>query len=247
MKLEMLEQIGLTKGEIRVYIALLELGESTKTPIATNSGVSPGKIYDVLERLTKKGLVSVIKKGSVKHFRVANPHHLQKYLDEKKMALEKEEGIVKSLLPQLLATYEAKQTTTDAEVYKGWNGMSTVYADLLDTLQPGDEFFIFGASKGVDEERVKTFYTRFNKRVLAKKLKANIIFNEEARNNIPEAAKTGTVRYLQQTTPSEIVVYGRKTAIVLLEKEPLVILIRGESIATSFKAYFDALWQIAKE
>jgi len=57
MKLETLETIGLTKGEIKVYEALLELGESTKTPIANTSGISPGKVYDVLERLMKKGLV----------------------------------------------------------------------------------------------------------------------------------------------------------------------------------------------
>ena len=61
MQLEELEQIGLTKGEIKVYVALLELGESTKTPIARKSEVSPGKVYDVLERLLRKGLVSTIK------------------------------------------------------------------------------------------------------------------------------------------------------------------------------------------
>ena len=80
-----------------------------------------------------------------------------------------------------------------------------------------------------------------------KKLKANIIFNENARGNVPNAEKIGKVRYLDQTTPSEILIYNNKTAIVLLEKEPLIILIRGQSITQSFKAYFDIMWMVAKK
>lgn len=46
--------------------------------------------------------------------------------------------------------------------------------------------------------------------------------------------------------PSETLIYSNKTAIVLLEKEPLIILLHGESIARSFKAYFDIMWKQAK-
>ncbi|MBU1854934.1 MAG: helix-turn-helix domain-containing protein, partial [Nanoarchaeota archaeon] len=46
-----LTKLGLTKGEIRIYEALLELGETTRTKLAKKSGVSPSKIYDVTNRL----------------------------------------------------------------------------------------------------------------------------------------------------------------------------------------------------
>lgn len=75
---------------------------------------------------------------------------------------------------------------------------------------------------------------------------ALIIFNEEARGNIPNAQKTGKVRYIAFNTPSETLIYNNKTAIVLLEKEPLIILIHGESIAKSFKAYFYIMWKQSK-
>ena len=123
--------------------------------------------------------------------------------------------------------------------------MQTVYNDLLESLKPGEEYYIFGASKGIDQEKVKSFYTRFNKKRLKKGLVANIIFNENARGNIPGVEKNSKIRYLEQTTPAEILIYKNKTAIVLLEKEPLTILIRGESIAKSFKAYFNIMWKTA--
>jgi sugar-specific transcriptional regulator TrmB len=50
----------LTKGESKVYQALLELGESPIGGIIKNSSVSHSKIYDILKRLAKKGLVSTI-------------------------------------------------------------------------------------------------------------------------------------------------------------------------------------------
>lgn len=125
--------------------------------------------------------------------------------------------------------------------------MQTVYNDVLESLNSKENFYIFGASRGMDTKKVKSFYTRFNEKAKKKKLKAYIIFNKNAIGNISNVEKTAKIKYLDNTTPSEILIYKNKTAVVLLEKEPLVILIRSKSIATSFKAYFDVMWMIAKK
>lgn len=53
-----LTSLDLTDGEARVYIALLKLGSSKVGPLVRESRVSYSKIYDVLERLALKELVS---------------------------------------------------------------------------------------------------------------------------------------------------------------------------------------------
>jgi len=179
MSLEALRNIGLTKGEIKVYEALLGLGESTKTPIANASGISPGKIYDVLERLMRKGLVSVIKKGNVKHFKVANPKHLGDYIKRKKEEIDKEEKIVENLLPELLAKYSKKKETSDAEIYVGWKGLQTIYDELVDALGKGEIDYVFGATQGTDPDKTLRFFDRFNKKRREKGIKLRIIYNEE--------------------------------------------------------------------
>ncbi|MHA2069961.1 MAG: helix-turn-helix domain-containing protein, partial [Candidatus Thorarchaeota archaeon] len=73
MEIQDLRNIGLTDGEIRIYEALLELGETTRTQLAKKSGVSPSKIYDVTNRLIEKGIVSAVKKDGILHFSAANP------------------------------------------------------------------------------------------------------------------------------------------------------------------------------
>jgi sugar-specific transcriptional regulator TrmB len=62
MELQDLKKIGLTHGEIKIYEALLDLGECTRTILAKKSGISPSKIYDVANRLIEKGIISSVKK-----------------------------------------------------------------------------------------------------------------------------------------------------------------------------------------
>lgn len=247
MNTKILEEIGLTDSEIKVYLALLELGSSKKGPIVKKAGITSSKIYEVIDKLIERGLASYVIKDKVKYFNAAPPSRIKDYLREKEIKLKEQETEIDKLLPSLELKQKLTEKKIDAEVYRGWRGMQTVYNDLLESLKPKEEYFIFGASRGMDTKKVKSFYTRFNEKVTKKKLRANVIFNENARGNIPNVEKSGDVKYLDQTTPAEILVYDNKTAIVLLEKEPLIILIRGESIAKSFKAYFDVMWMVAKK
>jgi len=247
MDVGILREIGLSESEIKVYLALLELGSSKKAMIVRKSGIASSKVYEVVDKLIEKGLASVVVKDKVHHFSAAPPARIKDFLLEKESRIKEQSKSLSELLPMLEARHKAVQIGTDAEVYRGWKGIQTVYGDLLESLSPNEEYFIFGASKGEDPAAVKRFFTRFNEKATRKNLRANIIFNETARGNIPNARKTGKVRYLKQTTPSEILVYKDKTAVVLLESEPLAILMHGGNIAKSFKAYFKAMWAIAND
>jgi len=247
MNTKILKEIGLTDSEIKVYLALLELGSSKKGPIVKKAAITSSKIYEVIDKLIERGLAGYVVKDKVKYFNAAPPSRIKDYLKEKENQIKQQENELDKLLPSLELKQKLTEKGTDAEVYRGWRGMQTVYNNLLESLKPKEGFYIFGASKGMDTKRVKSFYTRFNEKVKQKKLKANIIFNENARGNILNVEKNAKVKYLDHTTPSEILIYKNKTAVVLLEKEPLIIIIRSESIAKSFKAYFDVMWMVAKK
>ncbi|GAG26288.1 unnamed protein product, partial [marine sediment metagenome] len=47
MDTKILEEIGLTQGEIKTYLALLKLGSSSTGPIAKESQVSRSKLYSI--------------------------------------------------------------------------------------------------------------------------------------------------------------------------------------------------------
>src|SRR3989338_463264 len=55
---EVLEQVGLSKNETKVYLALLEIGAATAGEIASQAKIHRTNVYDAMERLLEKGLVT---------------------------------------------------------------------------------------------------------------------------------------------------------------------------------------------
>ena len=61
---EILKEIVLSDKEAKVYLSVLELGESTVLPISKKSEYKRTYCYDILSDLVEKNLVSyVVKKG----------------------------------------------------------------------------------------------------------------------------------------------------------------------------------------
>ncbi|MCB0325821.1 MAG: helix-turn-helix domain-containing protein, partial [Bdellovibrionales bacterium] len=52
-----LSEVGLSEKESSVYLALLQLGRSSVTPISARSGVKRTSIYNFIDRLVALGLV----------------------------------------------------------------------------------------------------------------------------------------------------------------------------------------------
>ena len=59
-RLEILEEIGLSKNEAKIYLTLLDLGSATASKIADTSKMHRTTVYDALDRLVQKGIVSHI-------------------------------------------------------------------------------------------------------------------------------------------------------------------------------------------
>lgn len=247
-----LRKIGLTDGEIKVYEALLDLGECTKTSLAKRSGISPSNIYDVTNRLLKKGMISKIEKNGVSHFSPANPKHILKYLEDKTQEVENEKQLISQVLPSLLLRFQEAKEKADVEVFQGWSGMKTIFEDLIDECEKGSQNYVFGASKGIPEDQADRFFLKYSKLRANKGIITNIIFNEELRKRKERIefflkSKECNVRFLQQSTPAEIMVYKNKACIMMLTKEPIVIRITSREAADSFKQYFNVMWRQASK
>ncbi|MFH1440118.1 MAG: helix-turn-helix domain-containing protein [Candidatus Woesearchaeota archaeon] len=245
-----LENIGLTKNEIKIYLALLELGSTKTGALIKKTEIHTSKVYDGLERLANKGLVSHVVIANTKHYKAVSPDRILDFLEDKKEKINEQEKQIKEILPALKLKQQLAGDETEAEIFQGWKGMETVYKMLWDTLKKGDTNYVFGASKGEDEERVRAFFNKHALRLAKKKIRQKIIFNESARGNIQESVKRPyltEIKHMENTTPSEINIWADNTMIVILTKKPTVILVKNQKVADSFKKYFEMMWLIAKE
>jgi HTH-type transcriptional regulator, sugar sensing transcriptional regulator len=81
--IEQLTIFGLTQGEAKAYLAMIQIGPSRVGKIVEISSVSQSKIYNVLDRLILKGLASYNIQNNIKHFQSLEPSRLQDYLLKK--------------------------------------------------------------------------------------------------------------------------------------------------------------------
>ena len=126
MNLSPLKEAGLTNGEIKVYLALLEIGSSTIGPILAKSGITKSMIYRILEKLIKKGLVSYITKEKTKHYQATQPNKLLDYIDSKEKQLKKNKNKIQEMIPQLILKQKTAKKS-EANLYEGFKGLTTAF------------------------------------------------------------------------------------------------------------------------
>src|SRR3989338_6457142 len=100
--LEELEKLGLTKGESKVYLSLLKLGTRKVGDVIKDCGVSYSKVYDILERLHQKGLVSSTIIDNVKHYSALEPHRLVEFLEDKEKEVAAQKEMLSKIMKDLL-------------------------------------------------------------------------------------------------------------------------------------------------
>jgi sugar-specific transcriptional regulator TrmB len=244
-----LRKIGLTQGEIKVYLALLELGSTTTWGITKKSRVSGSKVYEVLDRLISKGLANFIIKNGVKHFEAASPERILDYLEEKHHDIEQEKVGVQKIIPELILKKKSAETAV-AKVFTGWEGLKTANEDIIQTLKRGEEWLSMGLTS---QPKAWEIYFTKRQKVRAKKgIRHKHLLNEkykalyQKRKKLPHTEFRFLPKAFEMPTSTEI--YGDKVLIFILTPEsPMAIMIENPAVARSFRKYFYALWKTAKK
>jgi predicted DNA-binding transcriptional regulator len=251
MELLNLKEIGLTDGEIKVYNALLEHGDLTSTKLAKAAKVSTSKVYEITDRLIDKGIISSVKKEGILHFSAADPERLLDFIRTKEKEIQKEKSIVESLMPALLNQYKRTREETEVNVFYGWSGLKTAFLSLENSLGKGDESLVFGASIGKSPKQADIFFRQHQQRVEERGYKVRIIFNEDMRarkqrHEYYDQSPLHEIRYLHQTTFTELYVYKDYVLILMLLKNPIGIRVRGREVVESFGQFFETMWRQAR-
>jgi sugar-specific transcriptional regulator TrmB len=239
MKEQILEDLGLTPAEARIYLILLEQGASLAGVISRNTGIHRRSVYDAIERLIQKGLVSYIKTNNRKYFEAVSPERLLEILHKK-------EEDVKSILPDLKKLQQISEGKNETLFFRGKAALKSAFDDQLDKAE---EVCIFGATTDATEI-LQYYFPHFDRQRVKKKIRVRLIFNESERGH-PYIGKIplADVRFVPKEVRSRsaINIYGRNTCIVSWKTEPVAILIREDSISEGFRNYFDFMWQFAKK
>ncbi|MBL7058903.1 hypothetical protein ISS08_00410 [Candidatus Pacearchaeota archaeon] len=245
MNKQILKDAGLTEGEIKVYLALLELGDTTTGPLVDKSGVARSIVYQILERLIEKGLASYIVKDKTKYYQAADPNKLLDYAQKRKEEIDNNVKEIEKILPDLLSKKKLKDTSS-AKIYFGMKGIRTAHEGTY-RLKKGESFYYLGIPASQPEEQ-HIYWKKDHLRRIKAGIKSQVLFN---RDTDPEIMKNRNsfkgcdARYMPKgiTTPASFLIYKDTVVISVQDPQQIAVEIRNQDIKDSFQAYFDNFWK----
>jgi sugar-specific transcriptional regulator TrmB len=237
--LEVLEKIGLGRREAMVYAALIEIGQTTTGPLVKRTGIPASKIYETLNRLISKGLVSFVMKEKTKHFSATNPERLVDYVEEKKKDLEKQEAEVVRLLPYLKERRKKGEEFQGAEVAYGFEGFRGLVNKMIADAKKGDEylFLSFYPKEPEKFKRGYAFYEAFDRLRKKKGLDVKGLIPENIRGLVGKRPYS-KICYVDFPIPLNISICGNKVLFTPWEEEEVTYIVYSRQLAKSFREYF---------
>ena len=233
---EILQSLGLTTTQTKVYLTSLEIGKSLAGTIADRAHIHRRNTYDALEQLLQKGLVSYTVTNNKKYWNAVHP--------EKLLLLMKEnEKLISSILPELISKFNSVKLKQTVEVFQGLGGMKTFYDDMT---KAKEIIMLFASGKAY--KRMPFYMKQWDNKINKTKLRVMALLSSDAYKEPFKNYQYGTIKILPPKfySPTQIFIYGNKSAVAIWSEEPIAILISSEEITEGFRRYFQFLWKIAK-
>jgi sugar-specific transcriptional regulator TrmB len=236
---EILESIGLHKNEILIYLDLIKIGSSSAHDIATRTKIHRPNVYDTLEKLTKKGIVTQSIENNKKVFYPISPKSLMSYLKQKEYDLQ-------TIIPEIEKIHSKPKDERRITMSEGIRAIRNILDSFLEMEQP---IYVYGIPKSANEE-LGGFIEDFHQRRIEKKIPMKHVYNKNAYKRIKELnnLEFTEARYLPSLYDTTITtnICGNKVVLFFWENPIYAIIIENQSVANAYKKYFDIIWEEAK-
>jgi len=246
MDTSFLKEAGLSDGEVKVYGAVLEIGRSSLNNIHEKTGIERRNIYDILNKLIEKGLVSYILEAGVRHYQATHPTKVLEYIDSKKKDIERVSKEIEPKISELVKVFNSTKSPIGAEVYRG---NEAIKALLEESLGYKDAYWI-GGNKGLDH-----YFPIWWKHFDSRRIKKGVRWHDLADYGLflsgyakvgHDAKRLYEVRHMPKdlASPMVIFVFGNKVAQILWSSQSFAFVMESQEIKESFMRYFWHFWEI---
>lgn len=247
MYIKILEELGLSKNEAKIYECLLDIGKNTVSEISNRSKIHRRNIYDSLNRLIQRGLVFQVVGHGDKLYGPVEPNKLMELVDEKRMKLGK-------IIPELIDIYQKEPVLEATYVYKGLEGFKNYIRDLLDSEE--DAYFI-GAKGAWFDPRFSVFLNKFLVDAKKRGITYHHLFDYEVKDcalYVPDAVGM-PYKFLpkEYSTSSMVDIFGDRVvsfagAGLLKINDDITIFVNiSRPLATSYKTWFKFMFDMCPE
>ncbi len=240
-----LESLGLSPNESKIYEALIIHGESSISGTAVNAKVHRRNAYDAMERLINKGLCFQIFSSGENRYNAVDPEKLLEIVSDQREQ-------IRAVLPEMQKKFETRSVSEEAYIYRGLEGQKNIWRDLL---RVGGESYFIGAKGGWFDKRIETSRIAFFKEAKQKGISFIQLFDHVIKVDHPNFPKEfpGKLRYRflpkEHATNSAIHIFGDYVItytglpIKRLSEDIVFFVIRSKNLAESYRSWFWYMWK----
>ncbi len=240
MEKDILYELGLGKNEVEVYIALLKLGSSAASQIGKLASIHRPNIYDSLNKLIKKGLVTYFVQNEKKYYEAADPEQLMNLLTSKELELKK-------LIPQLKTLQIGAKPRSNIAVFEGIVGVRKVQMDLIENTK---ELYILGVPRDLPRVIGESWVYNWHMERIKRKVMFYHLVNEDYylhRIKLLRKMKYVGLKFLPKEYNAPNATFINDNFVAFFFIKPLMaIKLENKEVVKSFKNYFKMLMRIAK-
>ncbi|HEV7448970.1 MAG TPA: helix-turn-helix domain-containing protein [Candidatus Paceibacterota bacterium] len=235
---EALATLGLSEKQASVYLALVELGESSAYAIAHKAGLKTPTTYVILQELLDLNIAYTVPRAKKKLFRPMDPKQLfaraeGRFID------------AKSMLPALLALVGEP---SKAPVTRSFSGKAQLLDAYFDTLSvPNSTLQGWLSEGGWSEHGLDFFLTTYRTKRIKNNIKDEFIVGDtpimrEYAKDDPAALKD--IRIDKGFAPqTDLLIYGTDKIIIASFYEQMGVIIESEHVHNLLKQIFDSHWR----
>jgi len=240
--INLLNRVGLNQYESKIYLALINENSATASEVSAKAGIPRPRAYDVLEKLSKEGFVS-IQPGRPVRF-LANPVNeafealKNKKKQEHKKNLEQIEKIKNTLNHKIKTIKKEDYVNASDFVYvmKKRNNISSKIESLINNAQ--DSIHIAGGEEEIKDKI--TSYAEALKKASDRGVKINIITPKS--KEIKEHAKKYSAKVKEKNHSHRFIIADDNVMLFLTpkgENQEVGAWLKSPFVAKNLKTLFE--------
>ncbi len=236
---KILEDFGLTRNEIDIFLTLVKKGTLSPTRVAKETGLNRPYVYYALERLLEKGYIAQITEKGKKNFKVLPFTHILTTAEHKL-------DVLKKLGDELEQLRQQPKEDISVEVLKGKYTIKNVFKRVLTEIKPRQELLILGVDEAQMEEIEPVYLQKLLNHWQKNRITERIILRKGGRKL--EYAKTATYRFF----PPELIgntarfIYQDVVIDIIYGMPIYAIIAKNALLADTARKQFEVFWKMAE-
>lgn len=214
------------------------MGESKARDIIEETGLHRNIVYDKLDQLVDKNLVTIKKDSGVNVYQPLDPNHLMEEIKRK-------EKLTKNIIDEINTIHTPKEQ--EILVKEGKDELKNTLINMYENIEQTQEWRVIGSSgkwfEILDEEEHQELIKTHKEKNFLRKVITNSVHPQEQKH------QKQVENYLLKTIPevtaetTEFHIFEDKIISTILVEPYSVIEIKNDKFVKSYQSYFDLLWR----